>query len=152
WSEPELLDYLISAGLQGQRHLQTKHLRGLEIDRSDKLDRDLHRKLGWLCAMEDAIDISGSTAKDVHVVWPVGKQSAFSSKDSVNIHRRYIVSGRCRNNWFSVGHQKSIRDDNQSTSRPAPKRAYSSLNFDLAMNRRYNRLHPERSSSGLEGG
>ena len=50
-------DNSVGALLEKQRHVEAERLRGLEIDRQLELDRGLDREIGWLCAIENAIDI-----------------------------------------------------------------------------------------------
>ena len=49
-----------------------------------------------------------------------------------------------------MGGRESIRHDDEAASRLAPKRGYDRFDFGVAMNGRCDRLHLERSGSGLE--
>ena len=56
-SKQSLFDHLVGCGEQRLRNGQSEHLCGLEIDNQFVLGRRLHRQIGWLLALEDAIDI-----------------------------------------------------------------------------------------------
>ena len=56
---PVLLDHLIGAGEQHWRYGQADGFGGLEVDRQLVLGRRLHRQVGRLLALEDAIDAGG---------------------------------------------------------------------------------------------
>src|SRR5262245_33808601 len=70
-----LLDHLIGCGEQRLRNGQTKRLCGLEIDNQLILGRCLHRHVGWLLALEDAIDIPRGTPDGIVRIRPVRNQA-----------------------------------------------------------------------------
>jgi hypothetical protein len=53
-----LLDQLVGCGEQRLRYAQAERLCGLEIENQLILGRRLHRHVGWLLALENAIEIS----------------------------------------------------------------------------------------------
>jgi hypothetical protein len=60
--------------------VSAKRLGGLEIDRQLELWSAPAPEVGWLLALEDAIDILGHTAILVDKIRPVGDQAAAATK------------------------------------------------------------------------
>jgi hypothetical protein len=52
-------DDLVGAREQRRRHVEAKRFGGLEVDHSSYLGRGLHRHVGRLLALEDAVDVFG---------------------------------------------------------------------------------------------
>jgi len=55
-----LFDDLVGASEHRRWQCEAERLGGLEIDHQLVLGRHLHRHIGWLLALEDAIDVAGS--------------------------------------------------------------------------------------------
>src|SRR3954452_9050906 len=53
-----LFDHLVGGDQQARRNGQAKCLRRFEVDDGFELRRRLHRKVGGLCATQDAVNIS----------------------------------------------------------------------------------------------
>ena len=66
-----LFDHLVGACEHGRRYRQAKCLRGFEVDGEFVLGRRLHREIGCLFALEDAIDVTGSEQRRVDPVTTV---------------------------------------------------------------------------------
>jgi len=77
-----LLDHLVGALLELQRHVEAERLGGLEVDHQLELDRGLDGKLARLLALEDAIGIDRRAPKLIEPVISVGQQAAEFSEDT----------------------------------------------------------------------
>ena len=62
----------------GRRHVEAERLGGLEVDHQLVLGRRLHRQVGRLLALEDAIDVAGARAILIDPIGPIGDQAADS--------------------------------------------------------------------------
>ena len=56
----------------GRRHVEAERLGGLEVDHRFVLGRRLHRQIGRLLALEDAVDVAGGTPVLIVEIRPVG--------------------------------------------------------------------------------
>jgi hypothetical protein len=70
-----LFDHLVGAGEHRCRHFEAEGFRGLEVDYQLVLGRRLHRQVGRLLALEDAIDIAGRALVLVDLIRPVGGEA-----------------------------------------------------------------------------
>src|SRR5215475_3213878 len=66
------LDYLVGAGEHRPGNFQAERLGGLEIDGQVDFRGLLHRKVGWLLTLKNAIDVAGSTPIRIGDVRSVG--------------------------------------------------------------------------------
>jgi len=71
-----LFDRYIGAREQGRGHIEAERLNGLEVDHRFVLCRRLHRQVGGLLALEDAIDVTGCLPELGDVIRPVREQAA----------------------------------------------------------------------------
>ena len=63
--------------------MQTDSLGRLEVDHQFVLGWRLHRQVGWLLALEDAIDVASRAPVRVDPIRPVGDQAAASDERAV---------------------------------------------------------------------
>ena len=66
---------IVGAGEQGVGHSKAERPGGLEIDHQLALGRCLHRQIGRLFALEDAIDVSGRAAALIKKIRPIRDQA-----------------------------------------------------------------------------
>src|SRR6266478_2189491 len=86
-----LLDHLVGALLEMQRHVEAERLGGLEIDYQLELYWGLDRKLARLRAPQNLIHIRRRAPKIIGRVISVGQQAAEFSKEPVRIDGREKV-------------------------------------------------------------
>ena len=80
-------------GRAAWRHVEAERLGGLEIDHQFVLGRRLHRQVGGLLALEDAIDVAGRAAVLVDDIRPIGDQAAVGDVESSGVDRGQFCAG-----------------------------------------------------------
>src|SRR6516164_1876911 len=65
------LDHLVGARDERWRHVKAERPGGFEIDDQLIFGRRLHRQVGGLLALEDAIDVAGCAAVLVEKFWSI---------------------------------------------------------------------------------
>jgi hypothetical protein len=82
--------YSITSSARGEqrgRHFEAKRLRSLEVDHKLIRGRRLHRKVGRLLTLENAIDVAGRAPMRVDGISPVGDQASVGGEDALEINR-----------------------------------------------------------------
>src|SRR5262245_7215474 len=84
-------------------------LRGVEVDHQYVLVRVLHRQIGWLLALEDAIDICRSAPVEIDRVGPIGQQAAVDGLATDRVDGREAVAGRQWDEGRTIGEGDGVR-------------------------------------------
>src|SRR5262245_4108177 len=105
----ELFDDRVSSGEHGRRNCEAQCLSGFKIDHQLVLGRRLHRKVGGLLALEDAIDIGGRLPVRGDSVGAVRDQAAVFHEVSYEVHRGQSVLGRQSDDQLTMKDRKSTR-------------------------------------------
>src|SRR5262249_21744139 len=70
--DPGLFDHLVARASSVSGTVKAERLRYPQIDYELVLGRRLHRKLGRLLALEDAVDVAGGAAEVIDPIRPIG--------------------------------------------------------------------------------
>ena len=70
-----------------RRHGEAERLGGLEVDHQFVLGRRLHRQVGRLLALEDAVDVAGRPPVLVDQIRPIGDQAAAGDEEADGVDR-----------------------------------------------------------------
>jgi hypothetical protein len=62
------------------REREAEGLGGLEVDHELELRGLLERKVAWLCALEDLVDVSGGAAIHLGIAHAIGPEAPASTK------------------------------------------------------------------------
>ena len=110
-----------------RRHVDAERLGGLEVDHQFVLGRRLHRQVGRLLALENAVDIASRAAVLVDKIGPVGDQAAGRDEIARAVDRRDAVAAiiaairsRCA---FERGPPRTIKPSFGPRRNPATARS-----------------------------
>src|SRR3954454_20658210 len=81
---------------------QVEGASGLEVYHKLILGRRLHRQVGGLLTLQNAIDIRGRATYPIVKAWPVTEQSAILNIVAVRINRGQLVASRKADNDFGA--------------------------------------------------
>src|SRR5262245_45796606 len=96
------------------RHVETQRLGSLEVDDKLILRRCLHRHVGWLLALEDAIDVCRGPSILVRQIESVRNEAASTGEKTVRVDRRQTMSRRQRDEEVAMAQADGVRDHDES--------------------------------------
>ena len=82
---------------------EAKLLRSLEIDDQFELGRPFHRQVRWISALEDLINIGGTSAGQMQTIRAVRHEATCLHKSTPTVNRRQPSPGRELNDPCSIG-------------------------------------------------
>ena len=85
-----------------KRHVEAQRLGGLEIDAQLVLCRLLHRQIGKLGALEDAVNVLRRLAKLFGVIGTIIDQTTLFREKTIEIDRRHAIAGRQCNDQVTI--------------------------------------------------
>src|SRR5262249_38507687 len=115
------LDYLVGAGEYRGRNFKSKRLGGFEVDHQFVLGRGLHRQVGRLFALENAIDVAGGEPIRFGLIDPVGEQPALSNVAAEGVDRRQLLVGGGGDDRIALKLLCSASSDDQAAIPSAPE-------------------------------
>src|SRR5262245_59875371 len=110
-------DHLVGAGEQRRWHGEAELFGSFEIDRQLVVGRVLHRKIGRLLALEDAINVNGGEPVRVGRVGRVGDEAAAADEVGAGVDRRQRVLGRERDDQIAMKHRDRAPQHDQTAVR-----------------------------------
>ena len=121
----------------------------LRLMTSSILGRRLHRQVGRLLALEDAVDVAGGAAVLVDPIRPIGDQAAGGDEGAVGVDGGQLVPGRQRDDQIAMNRRcpPASRSVRHSASREGRDGA---LDFAGVAHVERAHLHPERWRHGLD--
>src|SRR6266566_5832536 len=144
------LDHLVGPGEQRRRDFEPERLCRLEIDRQFILDRRLHRQVGRLLALEDAIHVACRVPKLVDESRPIGDQAAANDEVACEVNRGQFVSGRQRDDQIAMNRRQSASRYDQAAIRGTREGRDSALDLASVTHIDRGHLRPDRWRYGLD--
>src|SRR5262249_37120096 len=112
-----------------RRNFEPQHFGSLEIDHEFVLGRRLHRKVGGLLALEDAIDVTGSAPELVDEIGTVGAQAAAGDVETAGKDRGELVPCRHFGDQLAMDDPQCASRHDQAAIRPCCECRHGALDF-----------------------
>src|SRR5262245_23268952 len=109
------LYHLVGTREQRRRNFQAKRLGGFEVDHQLVLSRSLHRQVGWLLALEDAIHVAGGAAELIEEIRSIADETAYFAIETRVVDRGQSVPSGQRNNQIAMRGRRRTARDNEAT-------------------------------------
>src|SRR5262249_36400434 len=149
-SKAALFDHLVGAGEQAIGHGEAQRFRGLEIDNEFVLRRRLHRKVGGLLALEDAIDVTGGAAELADKTRPIRDQPAGSDEKALVVECGQFVPSRQRDDQIAMSCRQWASRYDQAAIRAAREGRDGVLNLAWLAHAERTQFHSYRWRHGLD--
>src|SRR5262249_22937295 len=91
--------------------------------------RSLHRQVGWLLALEDAVDVAGGEPIRFGLIDSVGEEPALSNVAAERIDRRQLVVGGGGGDRIALNLLCTGSSDDQAAIPSAPEGGNVALNL-----------------------
>src|SRR5262249_40381963 len=139
-------------GAREQRwwHFEAEYLGGLEVDYQLVLGRCLHRQVGRLLALEDAIDVASCLPVLIDLIRPGGDQAAGGGGHPFIVDRGQFVSGRQRDDQIAMNHDQGASCYDQAAIWGTREARDSALDLACIAYAEGAQLHPQRRRHGLD--
>src|SRR5262249_32630232 len=134
-----LFDHLVGAGENRGWNIEPDRFGGLQVDDQLVFGRRLHRQIGRLLALQDAIDVAGRTPILVEEIRPVGDQAAGCDEVTLDVDPWQLVASREAHDQIAMNKSQRTAGDDQATIRRTRKGSKRAL--DLAGIAHVDRAH-----------
>src|SRR4029077_12542373 len=111
---PSLFDHLAGAREHSGRHGEAEGFCRLEVDRKLVLGRRLYRQLGWLLALEDAINVAGRLSVLVDKIRSIGDEPTNGDEEAIGVDGGQSEPGGERNDQIAMARRQRTRRHDQA--------------------------------------
>src|SRR5215831_11753240 len=145
-----LFDHFIGTGEHSRWECETHFLGGLKINHQLILGRRLHGHLGWLLALENAINIVSRLPVLIEEVGSIRDQPPSGSEGALVVDSGQLVPRRKRDDQIAMKHCWRTRRHDQTAIWNARESRYRVLELAGVAEVDRDHLHPERRRHSLD--